>query len=524
MKRVTKASLLCLLLFTLSLTGCANGGASISTEKKAETKGQGEAQDKTDNHVLTIAQSSDLTTMDPQNALSTTSDNIFHNMYSRLFIRDDKMEIKPDLVESYQLINDTTWHFTLKKGVTFHNGDPLTSQDVKYTLERVVTDKKLKEAAYFKEIAEVKVIDDLNFEIITKNPLPTMLNLLAKSGADIMPHKYIQEIGWDQFLRNPIGSGPYQFVEWKRDDRVVLKPYDNYYGGKVTQWEQVIYRSIPESSTRVGELLTGGIDLATDIPPNEWERVNNSPDTKLLKGETTRVMLMIARTTSGTVTADPRVREAIDLAIDKNALATNLLQGAGVPIRTRVTTGVVGSNPALNNTSLYDPEKAKQLLAEAGYPNGLQLTLTAPKGRYLMDAEVAEMVSGMLAEVGIKVNLELLESSKFVEVYDSKQNKELILIGLADGLLDASYSLVHYTKSSNGVTTFDNEEVEKLYTDAVKNMNKEERIKQLQRIQEIVAEERPHIFLYQTKASYGARKTLEFQPRLDEGIYLPNIK
>ncbi len=514
MKKSFRFVLVACIIMAFMIAGCS--GKSSTGESSNGKKGK----DKT---TLILAQSADITTLDPQNSLSTTGDRVFRNMFSRLFNRDDKMEIQQELVESYKNVDEVTWKFKLKEGVKFHNGDPLTAEDVKYSLERVMKDQTLKEFPYFTQLSKINVIDDLNFEIITDGPMPTLLRLLAKSGADIMPKKYIEKVGMDEFLKKPVGSGPYKFVKWDRDDRVVLEGFTDYFGG-APKWKEVIVRAIPESSTRVGELLTGGVDIATDIPPNEWDRVNGEKGVSLLNGDTTRVMLLVVRTTKGFATSDPKVREAIDLAINEKAIVDSVLKGTGVPVRTRVPEGVVGSNPDLYNTYEYDLDKAKKLLAEAGYKNGLEITLTAPKGRYPLDGEVAQLVASMLGEAGIKVNLKLLESSAYLDEYNSNSNKELLMIGLADGLLDASYSLVHYTKDrAAGQTDYYNQEVEKLFHDAGRNLNEEERIKQYQEIQSIVAEERPHIFLFQQNANYGVSDRVTFQTRLDEVINFSDI-
>lgn len=520
------------LVFLLSLgalVGCSGGNNSSNTNgngNQATNPSNGTNNEtNTGKKVLTIAQGSDLNSFDTQNALSTPSETILRNMFNRLFMRTTDMEVVPELLAGFELVNETTWKFTLKEGVTFHNGDPLTSEDVKFTFDRVTTDSSLKEYTYYKGIVGVNVIDSLTFELVTDGPMPTLFSLLAKSGSDILPKKYIEENGWDHFLSNPIGSGPYKFVKWNKDDRVVLEANDNYFGGKVGDWDEVVIRAIPESSTRVAELLTGGVDIATDIPPNQWDAVDNNAGTSLTKGDTTRVMLLMLRHTEGYPTADPRVREAIDLAIDDGVIAKTILNGSALPVRSRAPLGVVGSNPELYDTYLYDPERAKELLKEAGYSNGIELTLTAPKGRYLMDGEVAQLLVGMLAESGIKLNLELLEWSNFLTVYDGKTHKDMIMIALADGMFDASYSLVHYTKErAQGQTDYYNEEVENLFHSAAVNLDKDERIKQYQRIQEIVAEERPHIPLFLYKANYGVSDQVQFTPRLDEQLYFNDIK
>ncbi|RIU90064.1 ABC transporter substrate-binding protein [Oceanobacillus picturae] len=509
MKKISTFSIGFLILVIMTLAGCSNEG---------ETAGGSED----DSNTLVLAQAADIPSIDPQNSLSTTGDRVHRNMFSRLFMWDNELALQEDLVDTYKQIDEETWEFTLKEA-TFHNGEVVTAEDVKFSLERVMTDETLKEYPYFKQLKEVNVKDEQTVEIITDGPMPTILNLLAKSGSDILPKAYFEEVGIEGFQEKPIGSGPYQFEDWIRDDRVTLVPFEDYYGDK-PKWDKVEVRAIPESSTRVGELLTGGVDVATDIPPNEWERVESESGVDLVNGETTRVSLLMVRTTEGYVTSDPKVREAIDLAIDQQAIVDSVLQGTGVPVRTRVPEGVFGTNPDLTNTRVYDVERAKELLAEAGHPDGIDITFTSSRGRYPLDSEVAQLIVSMLSEAGINAELKLLESSAFLDEYNSKSNEELIMIGLADGLLDASYSLVHYTEErAAGQTDYKNEEVEELFNAAGQNLDEEERKKQYQLIQEIVAEERPHIFLYQNAVNYGVSESITFTPRLDEAIRFDDL-
>jgi peptide/nickel transport system substrate-binding protein len=529
MKRLLFLNLLILSMSALIFAGCSSSDTTTepSNSEGAGTKNEGNEGNATaneDSRTLTIAMGTDIVSFDIHDHNNTSTEAVHINMFNYLFKHDENQELQPELVDTYELIDDTTWQFKLKEGVKFHNGDVLTAEDVKFTLERVAKDDSLREHPNYRQIAEVKVIDDLNFQIITDGPQPTILNRLARLGSGILPKKYIEEKGWDHFLENPVGTGAFKFVEWVRDDRLVLEVYEDYFLGKVEDWDQLVFRVIPETSTRVGELLTGGVDIATDIPPNEWERVNGNDGTSVISKESNRTILLVVRHTEGYPTADPRVREAIDLAIDNKAITDFVLGGAGVPTRTRVTPGNTGAHPDLFNTYVYDVKRAKELLTEAGYPNGFEMTLHSPHGRYLQDREVAEMITGMLAEVGIKVNLEFMEWSNFIEMRKAKKNKDMYLIGFGNSLFDADLAVDMYRSArAAGETDYKNEEVDQLIQAARVNMNKEERLKQYQRIQEIIAEERPHIFLHLQKSNYGVSDAINFAPRVDEMLYVPSI-
>jgi peptide/nickel transport system substrate-binding protein len=501
------------------LAGCSNPSGSADNKSANTDKGTDQGS-----RILTIGMPTDMVSLDIHNHNTILTEAVHINMFNYLFKRNSELEIKPDLVESYKVIDDTTWEFKLKKGVTFHNGDPFTSTDVKYTLERVAKDKALKENPNYKQIKEVKIIDDLNFQILTDGPQPALLNRLSRIGSGMLPKAYIDKNGFDYFLANPVGTGPFKFAEWVRDDRVVMDAYDKYFEGRVKDWDRVVFRKIPEDSSRVNELLAGGVDIVTNVPSNLVNVVNAQDSVTAMKATSNRVGLLAVRSTKGLPTENPKVREAIDLAINKKALAETVLGGYATPTRTRVTPGNFGADSSLFNTALYDLEKAKQLLKESGYANGLTITMSSPNGVYTKDKEVSEMIQAMLGEVGIKVNLELMERSKFTEMRSAGKNKELFLASYGNSLFDADTALdVYRTEKAKVELDYSNKEVDDLLKAAVINMNPKDRTAQYQRIQKIVAEERPHIYLYSEQGLYGVKKTINFKPRTDEMIYVPDI-
>ncbi|WP_261130931.1 ABC transporter substrate-binding protein [Bacillus sp. Marseille-Q3570] len=503
-------------ILALSLTACAFNDKSNSDE------GDGATEQKQDKK-LVIANGTDMVTFDIHDHNTTSTEAIHINMFNYLVKNLGDGEFESDLAESWENVDDTTWKFKLKEGIKFHNGEDLTAEDVKFTLERVAKDNKLLEYGNYKQIKEVKVINDHEFEIITHEPEPALLNRVSRLGSGILPSQYIEEEGWDTFLKEPVGTGPYKFVEWKKDDRVVLEANPDYFGEE-PKWEELVFRSIPEDSTRVSELLTGGVDIAANVPPSDWNRIKDNEGTDIAKSPTQRVMMLVLRHTEGHPTSDPKVREAIDLAIDKQAILDSLMEGAGTVTRTRVTPGNTGANEDLYQKTLYDPEKAKELLKEAGYEDGLELELSAPNGRYLKDKESAELMQAMLKEVGIDVKLNFLEWSSFAEKYSSKKFGDMFLIGYGNSMFDAALALERLSKEQAvGETDYDNPEVEKLLQDAMSNMDPKERAEQYKKAQEIIAEDRPQIYLYQLDSVYGYNEGLKFEPRLDEMIIADEI-
>lgn len=498
-------------LLTVGLLAACNGEESSEGDKE--------------NRTLTIAMGTDMVTFDVHNHTNTSTEAIHVNMFNYLFKRDNATgEIVPDLAESYEKKDDTTWEVKLKEGVTFHNGEALDSEDVKFSLERVAHDSTLLDHINYKAIKEVEVIDELTLRIITHEPDPALLNRISRIASSILPSEYIEEHGMDHFLNNPVGTGPFKFVEWKRDDRIVLEVYEDYFAGKNEEWDEVVFRVIPENSTRVSELLTGGVDIATNIPPSEWERVEKNDGTYLSQGASNRTVMIFLRSTEGYPTSDPRVRKALDLAIDNKAITDNLLNGAGIPTITRVAPGNFGFAEELYNTYNYDVEEAKKLLAEAGYPDGFEMTFHSPKGRYLQDAEISEMVAAMWSAIGVKAKVEFMEWSSFVELRSSGKNKDAYLLALGNSMFDAANALDWYNfERFKGQIDYYNEEVEELLAAAAKNMNPEEREQQYIKAQHLLAEDTAHIVLHQESINVGVSDAINYTPTMDEIIYVDSI-
>lgn len=502
----------------LALTSCALG----SDLENADNGGNGGETKR-----LVLAQSSDFKSLDPQNVLETPAERVMRNVYSRLFIIDDEMNPQPDLVTEYDQTDELTWTFDIRDDVTFQNGDSLTAEDVAFSLNRPSDDDALLEYLYWNGIEDVVAVDDYTVEITTTEPMPTLIRLLAKSGGDIMPAGLIEEIGMEEFLKAPIGSGPYQIRKWTPDDRIILDSYDDYFGGEPV-WDEVEFRVIPEASTRIGELLTGGVDIITDIPPVDWDRLETEDSADVVFGDTTRTMLMLLRNKEGWITADHRVREAIDLAINNEEITEGLFKGAAKPIRSRVPVGIFGANPDLQDTFVYDLDRAKELVAEVEAETGepIELDITAPNNRYPLDSDATQMIAQMLEEAGITVNLEMLEGAAMSDAFGNNTFGEGMIIGLADALLDAKYSVGHYLggdPANVGRADYDNPKVNELLHEANTSMDQDLREKNYQEALKIIAEDRAHVFLYQLPAAYGVSTRVDFEPRLDDRTYFNDI-
>lgn len=472
---------------------------------------------------LVVAQSTDVGTFDIHVNNVTAAEAVYVNIFDYLIMRDADGDFQPALATEWHVNDETSWRFTLRDDVTWHDGMPLTAEDVKFTLDRVISDTTIYAHEAFSTIADVEALDEHEVLIRTHAPDPILLNRLSGMGAGIVPKHYVESVGWDGFAEEPMGSGPFKFVEWRRDDRVILEAFDDHWRGR-PHWDRLVHRAIPESSTRVGELLTGGVHIATNVPTQDTERIQNSDLADVAPWPTTRIMTFTVNTSEDVATGDPRIREAIEYAIDNQLLIDGLMDGLGVPVRGRLSPGIAAAPMTLYDTYLYDPERATELLAEAGYgPGELTIKIQSPTGRYPNDADIAEFVATMLEAVGINTELEILEWSAYLDrVWNADSIENIGLIGLANPLFDSWFALraIQCEGSFAGKTNWCNERFDELIQASESELDPASRDALLGEAFEIVADERPQIYLFQLQNLAGVSTDINWEPRPDELLWM----
>ncbi|MFV2043425.1 MAG: ABC transporter substrate-binding protein [Anaerolineales bacterium] len=353
---------------------------------------------------LTISETSDINTVDPKYMKGRHGQNVLRLMFDSLYHRDDNMQIIPWLATSVENPDELTWRFSLREGVKFHNGNDFKANDVKFTIERLLEDDSVWSARGF--VDRVEVVDDYTVDIITKEPFAAFMTRLVLW--HMTDEEYFNDVGEEGFLSSPVGTGPFEFVEWVKDERVVLEANTDYWRG-APNIETVIFRPIPETATRIAALEAGDVDIITAVSPEYIDQPGESIVIATVPG--TRAFYL-GMNVNVPPFDDVRVRQAMNYAVDVDSIIKYVLNGLARPIDNPLLPEAFGyvATPVYR----YDPEKAKSLLAEAGYPDGFEMELDT----HPVLKEIAEAVAGQLSEVGIDVTVNIMERPALVAKYE----------------------------------------------------------------------------------------------------------
>ena len=473
---------------------------------------------------LTIAQGNDILSLDPANHGNNSTESALVNIYDYLIDKDfnqGQLRFTPRLAVSWSSDDNIHWTFKLRDDVYWHNGDKFTAQDVKFTIERSQQDKKLISSAKFRRIKAVEAPDETTLKIETDGPDTLLLHAFVGNGAGILPKAAFEKAGGrEEFFKQPVGTGPYLFKRWVKSDRLVLAKNPRWWGG-TPKWDEVVIRAIPETTTRVAELLTGGVDIAVNIPPEDIARLNDNKGTRAITFDIARNLALHVRTGKDRVTGDPRIREAIDLAIDRDAIVKQVLDGHGAPTRGFFPPAIPGFAPDLSRAIRFDPERAKALVREAGFSGNKRpaIRISTPSGRYVKDREIVEAVAGYLDDVGFRTQVEVLDWTVYNNKLVGDGFGELYLWGMGS-YTDASTLFVDNFKRHYD---WSDERFEGLAASVRQAKSEAERIAISQKGQEIVAEQRVRIGLLFPQSIYGVSDRVVYSGRFDEMIAAEDV-
>jgi peptide/nickel transport system substrate-binding protein len=465
---------------------------------------------------IVIAQGGDPSTLDPHMHAENFTFAVVHNVFDHLarrFVKNGQLAHEPGLATSWTNVNPTTWEFKLRSGVKFHNGEEFNAEAVKFSIERVLNpDQKARWRWAFTDIERVEVVDPLTVRIVTKVPFPTLITNLAFC-MPIVPPKYVREKGDVHVATNPVGTGPFKFARWRKDDQLVLEANEAYWRG-APKVKTLIFRPIPDESTRVASLVSGEVDVARGVPPSLVKQIADNPRTRVAKVPSALNIHVILDTLKDGPLRDRRVRQAINYGVDKEGIIRSILEGNGGAVGGPLTPVMFGYAPEVKPYP-YDPERAKRLLAEAGFPQGFSITLNSPNGRYLKDKEVNEAIAGQLTKIGVRTQVATHEWGSYVSKWPDGL-VPMYMIGWA-GTWDADGIMFPLLRTGQRFSRWSNPDFDATIDKARRTLDQSERVKLYRQATQLAHDEAPWLFLFHGMDIYGVNRALvDWEPTSDE--------
>jgi peptide/nickel transport system substrate-binding protein len=506
------------------------------------------AADAADARSLKWARTGDALTLDPHAQNEGPTHNLMHQIYEPLLIRDATGKVLPTLARSWAVTSDpTVWEFKLRQGVKFHNGNAFTADDVVFSLERArqpTSDMK----GLLSSIEKVSKIDDYTVHIKTKGPNPLLPNYLTnmfimdKEWSEANNTITVQDYKGkkDNFaVRNANGTGPYQLVSREQDVRTVLKRNDGYWGkGEFPVGiTDITYLMIKADATRVAALLSGEVDFVQDVPVQDIDRVGKTANIKINLGPENRTIffgmdvaspeLQTSNIKGKNPFADKRVRQAINMAIDREAIKRAVMRGQSVPAGVIAPPFVNGYTKELDALPKVDLAKATALLKEAGYADGFQITLHCPNDRYINDEGICQAATAMLAKIGIKVNLVAQSRGPhFTLIQKNPPETEFYMVGWGVPTYDSQYifSFLYHTRSGSdgswNATRYSKPEVDA----AIQSLNSEidtaKRNASIAKIWQTVSDETNYIALHHQMLAYAMKNDLDIPVSPENTVFI----
>ena len=449
---------------------------------------------------IVIAQGTDAVTLDPHNSTDSPTATVLSHIYETLYELTPAGEIVPHLATSATLSDDgLTWTLTLRDDVVFHNGAPLTAEVVKGSMERFIDPANGFTFAFLlNRIQEMVVIDDHTIEFRLNSTFAPFLAHLTHNSAAILHPDVVAEFG-EAFPENPVGTGPFRLESWQRGERLDLVRFDDYWG-ELPGVSGVRFLTVPEDTTRMALVETGEAHVAVRVPPQDVARIDANPNVTVQNVSGLRTIYIYFNHLMEPF-GDVRVRQALNYAVDKEEIAEFVFGGAVRPSDAPIAPAIFGYEAV--GPYAYDPERARELLAEAGFPDGLTIEMWSPTGRYPQDIQVAQAIQGQLAEVGVNAEITSIDWAAYL-VATARPAAEtyvpMALLGWGTVTGDADYglyALFHSSQAPNPNRAFYNNAVVDALLDEARTSNDPSLRQQLYAdAQALIWNDAPWLFLY----------------------------
>jgi peptide/nickel transport system substrate-binding protein len=484
---------------------------------------------------LRIGLSADVTTFDPHFVAAQPNLTAQQHVFDSLVRTDERSRPVPGIA-TWRNSDPLTWEFTLRKGVKFHDGSELTTEDVVFSLERPLAIKGTPGgyAAYVRPIVKKEIVDRHTVRLKTAAPYGALLQDLAE--VMIVSKKAAAQATGEDFDRGKaaIGTGPFKLVRFARGDRIELARHEEYWGGK-PQWDKVTLLILPSDPVRTAALLSGQLDAIEHVPTADIAKLRKNPAFRLAQTVSWRTIFLhldqyrdhppgVSSKSGKPLERNPlkdvRVRRALSRAINRQAIAGRVMEGLAMPAANMLSPSVLGHDPALKPEP-YDPEGAKKLLAEAGYPDGFAVTLATPNNRYINDEQVAQTVAQMWTRVGIQTRVEAMPLSVY---FGKARNKEfgVALLGWGSRAADlALRSLLVTTNPEKGYGAWNwagyaNPQLDALVVQSLTTVDPEKREALARSASALAAREVAFIPLHYQSVTWAMKRSLAYSARTDE--------
>ncbi|MCP5153380.1 MAG: ABC transporter substrate-binding protein [Ectothiorhodospiraceae bacterium] len=479
---------------------------------------------------LRVGFTADALTLDPANHRKRETETIIRNMYDGLVTRNASMEVVSELAESWRAVDATTYEFELREGVTFHDGTPLTAEDVRFTFERLTREGAMggqtsPRKSLLGPLTGVEVVGTRTVRLKLDSPWPILPAMLPFQ--EIVSERFVKAVG-DAALADQVnGTGPFKLVEWRKGDSVIMERFDGYYGGAAdiapvgkACVDRVIFKIIPENASRVAALLSGDVHIINELPAHSIKQVESNPGTRVMAVNGTRSSY-IALNNQRKPFDDVRVRKALAHALDRQLIVDKILSGKATLIDGILSPDAFGKNRDLP-AHAHDPAKAKALLAEAGYPDGVEATLDVDGA----GKDIAEAIAAVASKGGFRIKVVVGEGSTLTKRYRTKGEPidgDMWLTSWGNGSLDpvGIFEPTHKTAARGNASGYSNAEVDRLLDAANIDTDRAARARMYAEAEAIVNRDLPYVYLWVAQDLYGvSTKVSGWQPSADSRINL----
>src|SRR6266403_529920 len=458
---------------------------------------------------LVTAQGGDISKFDPHFSTSSNDIRISFTLFDNLTSRHADGKLYPGLATEWKLEGQTTWRFKLRQGVKFHNGDPFTSADAKFSIERTYDPAvKTMVATALSTIDRIEAPDPYSLIIHTKKPDPLLPARLAFYGGQIVPKKYLESVGADTFNTKPVGTGPVRLSSWVKDDKAVFDAYPDYWGGKIDM-DRLVVRAIPETAPRIAALLKGEVDIITQLPPDQAERITGNASTRVT-GALYAGLYVLGVNSKRPPLDNPLVKQALSLAIDRQAIVKELWRGRGIVPNGPIAKGDNHFDAKLGPL-VYNPGEARERLRKGGY-RGEEIVIETTVGYTANDKPMSEAIQGMWRDVGINAKVEVLEYSVRAQKNRDKSFKGLWWSDPTSTLGDPDGMMWRLLGPGGPMDYWRDAKFDELGNAARFSVDEKFRADAYREMTKIFLENLPWLPIVQPYEDYGLQKYLEWTP------------